>query len=204
MKFDFKICKHEYELFGVKLFIKEWTLRQRLEVQGMAGKEVEDVKDRYNELIWECVSDENGDQVKEEDLLDLPFSEVDKLIKEVNRINGIDLKKAEELAKNSEAIRVKFLFKLAAHLNMTQQELLDRMSWQEFNFWIAREQVDPIPDNWLQWRWIMAALTRGEKDTKLKPEKFDFNFSSKSSDNGRAIFEALALKKHKEKDGKSR
>lgn len=103
MKFDLKTCKKEYELFGEKLYIAEWTLRQRLEIAGMIGKEAEEVKDRYEELLYECLTDSDGNKVSQSDLLDLPFSAVNELHIAINTVNGINAKKVEELVKNSEA-----------------------------------------------------------------------------------------------------
>lgn len=85
---------------------------------------------------------------------------------------------------------------------MTQQELLQRMTNDEFDYWVARETFDPIPDSWFQWRYIMAALTPQKNEKYLTPERFEFKIKKKHSDGGRSVFEALAnANKHKEKNG---
>jgi hypothetical protein len=78
---------------------------------------------------------------------------------------------------------------LAAHLGMTQDELCDRMSQTEFLEWIAREQFEPIPDQWMMWRFIMSAIT-GQK-----PEKFEFRTKQQSIAGIKGAFMALAKRK---------
>ena len=64
-----------------------------------------------------------------------------------------------------------FEFRLARGLQRSRAELLSSLDNDEFNFWLALEQLDPLPDQWITNAMqcqVMANLWRGKgKSYKL-------------------------------------
>ena len=64
-----------------------------------------------------------------------------------------------------------FEYRLARGLQRSRAELLRSLDNEEFNFWLALEQLDPLPDSWVQNAMscqVMANLWRGKgKSYKL-------------------------------------
>jgi len=85
---------------GVDLLVREWNLKQRLEIESFAHRDVSEVKDRFRELLIDCLFDVDGNKVNAADLDELPYSQVEELLKHALTINGINNDKVSELAKN--------------------------------------------------------------------------------------------------------
>lgn len=55
---------------------------------------------------------------------------------------------------------------------MTVGQLEETMSIAEFDEWMEYQEIDPIPSNWEQWRFVMAGLTHTSVDEwKFKVDK---------------------------------
>ncbi len=66
----------------------------------------------------------------------------------------------------------RFLFRLALSLGMTVGELLDRMDSAELTEWMAYNQLEPLPDPWLQTGISTSMMVNLWSKTRCKPEDF--------------------------------
>lgn len=71
---------------------------------------------------------------------------------------------------------------------MIRSEMMERMSETEFLERVALERIDPLPDEWMMWRWQMAALTGKKPD--------DFQVVRKTTDTQSIKSKFMALAHH--------
>ncbi len=63
------------------------------------------------------------------------------------------------------------MFRLARTLHYTVQDLLDHLGEDELDLWVAFDQIEPLPDSWLETGTIASTVFNMLRSSETAPQR---------------------------------